>query len=599
MKANQYKSLNCLFWGLGLATTLASCNDSFLEKYPETSITEKVFFNTAKDLETYTNNMYGYLGSSYQDVVSDNVLYKDDSGIYSMMRGELIPSEAGTWSWGNIRNVNFMLSRVNNVTGDRAEINHYIGLARMMRAKLYYDKVKDYSDVPWYNRDLQTTDTEELFKTQDPRTMVVDSIMADLEFAVKNMKSGTSKTRIFRNTALALQARIALNEGTFRKYHTELNLNDADRFLNIAAEAAKELMEKGNYSLSEVSQDGLGAYESLFCSTDLTSNPEMIMVADYDKELGRMHNAQAVCDYTACLSRSLMEDYLVIDGNRTKTFQSVEGYATKTYKEIFENRDPRLRQTFMWPGYQRASETEPHRISLGAGGYPQIKFDPRSYDQISWGKSYTDLPIFRYAETLLIYAEAKAELGTLTQEDVDKSINLIRRRAGMPDASLSDWLANIDPVQAERYPNVTSPQKGAILEIRRERRIELACEGFRYGDLMRWSCGKLMEQNTLGMYIPGMGMYDTTGDGNPDFAIVANQAAADQIPAEDKEKYKLTIYTLEGNTIGLTEGDKGYIYLVAQKDKFTFVEPKYYYYPLDTDDLLLNKNLVQNKYWTE
>lgn len=584
--------------GLGLLSILSGCNDSFMERYPETSITEKVFFQNAKDLESYTNGMYGYLGASYWDAVSDNMLYKESSSTYNLLRGEVSPETSGVWSWENIRTVNFMLARTGAVNGDKAEINHYIGLARMFRAKLYYDKVKSYSDVPWYSTDLQTTNTEELYKKQDPRALVVDSIMADLDFAVKNMKAGTSKTRIYKNVALALQARIALNEGTFRKYHAELELNDADRFLNIAALAAEQLMD-GTYSLSEVKNGDLEAYESLFCSLDLTKNPEMILVSDYDKALGRLHNAQQVCDFYNGLSRDLMEDYLVIDGNQTKTFQEVPGYATKTYTEIFENRDPRLRQTLMWPGYQKASENDPHRALLDAGGYPQIKFDPRTHDQIGWDKSYTDLPVFRYAEILLTYAEAKAELGTLTQADVDKSINLIRKRVGMPEASLTDWLANIDPIQEARYSNASSTQKGAVLEVRRERRIELACEGFRYNDLMRWSCGKLMEKAPEGAYIPAPGMYDTTGDGQPDVAIVRNTEEANNIPAEDKEKYKLTVYTLTESTIELTEGDKGYIRLKAQVNRFKFEEPKYYYSPIAMDDITLNKSLFQNKFWAK
>lgn len=596
MKPHKNHLLYKLALLLGIPAVMSSCNDSFLERYPETSITEKVFFQKVQDLESYTNRMYRFLSASYWDVVSDNTVYKEDTYDYQLLRNEISPETVGGWSWGNIREVNFMLARTNKVTGDKAEINHYIGMARMFRAKLYYDKVKSYSDVPWYSRDLQTTDTEELYKTQDPRALVVDSIMADLDFAVTHMKEGKSKTRINKDVALALQARIALNEGTFRKYHTELGLNDANRFLEIAVRATEQLMD-GSYSLSETGNDGLEPYESLFCSLDLTKNPEMILVSDYDKGLGRMHNAQQVCDFYHGLSRDLMEDYLVIDGNTTKTFQSVPGYEKMTYKQIFENRDPRLRQTLMWPGYQRASENSPHRLTLGAGGYPQIKFDPRTYDQLSWGNSYTDLPIIRYAEMLLIYAEAKAEMGILTQDDLDKSINLIRKRAGMPTASLDQWLNHIDPIQERRYANVQSSQKGAVLEIRRERRIELACEGFRYGDLMRWKCGKLMENVPQGMYIPGPGMYDTTGDGNPDLAIVRNKAESDAISQEDKEKYKLTIYTLEGNTIGLTEGDKGYIQLVSQIGKFKFEEPKYYYSPIATSDLVLNKNLVQNKYW--
>lgn len=256
---------------------LSGCNDSFMNKIPETSVTEEGFFKSPSDLEIYTNGMYGYIGSDSWDVVSDNVMYADEAGIYSKMRGEVNPENSGVWDWGSIRNVNFMLARAYKVQGDVAEINHYIGLARMFRAKLYYDKVLSYSDVPWYSRDLQTTDTELLFKSQDPRALVVDSIMADLNFAVTNMKNETSsRTRWFRNGALAIQARIALAEGCWRKYHAELGLSDADRFLEIAAEACKKIMDSGEYALSTTKSGEIEAYEALFCSQDLSGNKEMI-----------------------------------------------------------------------------------------------------------------------------------------------------------------------------------------------------------------------------------------------------------------------------------------------------------------------------------
>ena len=547
-------------------------------------------------MEIYTNKMYGYIVSDYWDVASDNVIYVEESNIYSRMRGELNPDNAGTWGWGDIRNVNFMLARAHKAEGDVAEINHYIGMARMFRAKLYYDKVLSYSDVPWYSRDLQTTDTEELFKPQDPRALVVDSIMADLDFAVATMKNESGgRTRWYKSGALAMQARIALSEGCWRKYHSELGLNDADRFFRIAADACKAIMNTGNYELSI----GEGAYEALFNSQDLSSNKEMIIFEDYSNELGRKHGAGARFDWTTGLSRDLMEDYYVIEDGKTKRFQDVPGYDKKTFLEIFENRDPRLGQTFMMPGFMRPGETEPHRQKITIGGYPQVKYSPLTFDQTEWGKAYTDLPLIRYAEVLLMYAEAKAELGELTQDDIDQSINLIRDRAGVPRATLADWMANVDPVQANRYPNVTSAQKGAILEVRRERRIELACEGFRFADLMRWGAGKLMEKAPEGMYIGKLGYIDLTGDGQPDFAVVATQADADAIPQADKEKYKLNVEVLAGNTFELTGGDKGYIRLISQVNKWNFIEPKYYYSPISTKDIVLNKNLVQNKFWTK
>ena len=577
---------------------LSGCNDSFMDKYPETSISEEKFFRTAKDLELYTNGMYGYIGSNYWDVASDNVLYAEEAGIYKTMRNEVNPDNSGTWGWGDIRTVNFMLARAGNAEGDELEINHYVGLARMFRAKLYYDKVLTYSDVPWYSKDLQTTDTDLLFKPQDSRAMVVDSIMADLDFAVNHMKDDMGSSTIWnRYGALAMQARIALSEASWRKYHSELELNDADKFYKIAIEACQKILDSEKYSLSMTPSGEIPAYEALFCSEDLSTNKEMIFYEDYDKALGRMHNAQAMMDWTTGLSRDLMEDYLVIDGNKTKRFQDIPDYESKTYLEIFADRDPRLSQTFMTPGFVRPGNTKPYRQKISLGGYPQMKFSPRTYDQIEWGKSYTDLPVIRYAEVLLMYAEAKAELGILTQDDLDKTINLIRDRVQMPHAVLDEWLSNIDPVQANRYQNVVSSQKGAVLEIRRERRIELACEGFRYADLMRWSCGKLFEKTPEGMYIDKLGYLDLTGDGKPDYALVKTQADADAIPEEDKQKYELTVEILDGNTYELTGGDKGYIRMIAQVNKWTFVEPKYYYSPIATQDIVLNPNLVQNKFW--
>lgn len=578
---------------------LSGCNDSFLERYPETSITEDGFFNNVSDLETYTNGLYGNIVSSYTDAPSDNMIYTDNLSLYSMMRGEVNPDNQSEWKWEAIRNVNFMLARTGKAVGDASEINHYIGLARMFRAKLFYDKVLLYSDVPWYSRDLQTTDTELLYKTQDPRSLVVDSIMADLDFAVNNMQDGTSRTRWFKNGALAMQARIALSEGCWRKYHSELGLNDSERFLQITIEACRKIMESGQYELSTAKSGELDAYEALFCSQDLSNNKEMIIYEDYDLALNRLHNAGGgLFDFVSSLSRGLMEDYLVVEDGKTKRFQDVSGYATKKFTEVFEKRDPRMRQTFMTPGFIRANLNEPHRPKLTMGGYTQVKFSPRTADQITYGKSYTDLPLIRYAEILLMYAEAKAELGELTQDDVDQTINLLRDRVGMPRASLADWLNNIDPVQANRYSNVSSTQKGAVYEIRRERRIELACEGFRYEDLRRWGCGKLLAVVPEGVYLE-TGYLDVTGDGQPDYAIVKTQADADAIPQADKDKYNLQVEVLDGNTFSLTEGDKGYVRMISQVGRWNFIDPKYYYTPLSTTDLQYNPNLVQNKYWAE
>ncbi|MGL5561573.1 MAG: RagB/SusD family nutrient uptake outer membrane protein, partial [Tannerellaceae bacterium] len=371
---------------------------------------------------------------------------------------------------------------------------------------------------------------------------------------------------------------------------------DGNEYLKVARDAAKRVIDSGKFDIY-TAQTQYHPYEALFISEDLSQNPEMIMFADYDKALGRMHNAQAMINWTHSMSRDLMEDYLIVENNEAIPYTESSVYGKQKMYEVFENRDPRITYTFMQPGFTRDGYQEPERAKMGLGGFCQIKFIPRSYDQFGWGASYTDLPIYRYAEALLIYAEARAELGELTQDDLDITVNKLRDRVNMPHMKLANVLAKIDPRQEAHYPNVDGAQKGAILEIRRERRIELACEGQRYGDLMRWKVGENFANLAEGVYVDKLGYQDITGDNQPDIAIVATQADADAIPAADKEKYKLTVYVLDGNTFSLSEGDHGYIRLTSQIGKFNFISPKYYYTPLDVKDIQLNKNLVQNPFW--
>lgn len=590
-----YKSL--LIGCIVSVLAFTSCNDSFMDRFPETDITDKVFFSNPKDLETYTNGLYGnIITPSYSDVVSDNINSTENPDMYKLMRGEITPKTAGQWSWTRLRDINFVIEHAPKATGDRDEINHFIGVARLFRAYHYYGKVKTYSDVPWYSRTLKTTDDDLLYKTQDSRVLVVDSIMADLDFAVKHIKDYDSKTRLTKWSALALQSRIALNEGTYRNYHDELGLKDGNKFIQLARDAAKSVIESGKFSIY-TTKTTLEAYQSLFVSHDLSRNSEIIMYDAYDKSMGRFNNSQVMYNYYYGLSRDLMEDYLALKDGKAVTFQQIAGYDKKKVNEVFENRDPRFGYTFMQPGHVRAGEPRPTIAKLGLGGYIQVKFDPLSYDQLGWNNSYTDLPIIRLGEVCLIYAEARAELGELTQSDLDLTINKLRDRVSMPKMNLSEIMANIDPVQTQRYPNVTGAQAGAIFEIRRERRIELACEGFRKDDLFRWKAGQRIAKEYEGIYIDKLGYQDLTGDGEPDVAIVATKADADNIPQSDKDKYKLVIYVLEGNTFYLSEGNSGFIKLTAFRDKFKFEEPKHYYWPLDEKDIQVNTNLVQNSFW--
>ncbi|PUV26654.1 RagB/SusD family nutrient uptake outer membrane protein [Sphingobacterium athyrii] len=590
---------------VGALFLIMSCNDDFMERYPTTSVTPEVFFSNVTDLKTYTDGFYGSLSAPIADLGTDNLAHHNSgSTIDEIMRGGISPQNAAVWSWSALRNINFFLENAGRVKGASAtEVNHYLGIARFFRARFYIDKVNQYSDVPWYSMTMGTSDLDLLNKKQDSRTLVVDSIMADLEFAVANIRSDGHKSTVTKWAALAQLAQFALQEGTFRKYHTYLNLSgSANTFLQRAVSAAEEIMKSAKFSISTTG--GVNrAYRDLFISLNLQANPETILFIDYDKDLRRMRNAHTVLDYEWALSQTLMESYLMKDGKR---FTEQAGYKTKNIDQVFVNRDPRFEQTFMKPGFQPINAPTPHRLKPTLGGYNQIKFYPEITEMIAWESAYTDAFVFRYAEILLIFAEAKAELGILTsQADLDKSINLLRARVGMPAMQLGEANANIDPVLQTYYPNVKGGNVGLILEIRRERRVELACEGQRYRDVFRWEVGDRLANQQQGMYVKALGPMDVTGDGKIDIAIL--ESAKDTDPIKDlteEEKKNISLYYLKdanGNntTIYLENGNSGHImFTVARDKKKTFEKPKYYYYPVANSQMVLDgSKLVQTNFW--
>ncbi|WP_196040135.1 RagB/SusD family nutrient uptake outer membrane protein, partial [Bacteroides nordii] len=481
--------------------SLSSCNDSFLDRLPETSLVTENFFRSPSDLALFVNKLYLSESPKYWDPGTDNVVASEKDEILDLIRGNITPETVGGWYWGQIRELNYFLDNADKAQGSQELINHYIGIVRMLRGLEYYERiVKRYSDGPWYEHVLKDTDTELLMKTQDPRTFIVDKIMEDLEFGVQNILPDIKDRTVYNKWyAYGLLARIALHEGTFRKYHDELELqSSADQFLEKAVNACEKIMANTT-DFGIYTDGGIDAYGNMFISNNLSKCKEILLFKDFSYDLNIKHDvAMNVFSYNTDLSRSLMESYLIKKDGKAVPFSSIDNYKTKTFMETFEDRDPRYRQTFMYPGYIRPGDAKPFIPNLNLGGYTQIKFVPQDPQQNQWGCSYNDLPLMRLGEILLIYAEAKAELGTLTQADLDKSINQLRDRVGMPHMVLSEL--TIDPTLEQQYPNVNGNLKNAILEIRRERRVELACEGFRKDDILRWKVGKLLEM-PQGVYI--------------------------------------------------------------------------------------------------
>ncbi|ASW74449.1 RagB/SusD family nutrient uptake outer membrane protein [Chryseobacterium piperi] len=578
---------------------LISCESDFLQRDPITDITKDNFFNNPQDLETYTNGFYKYISAPYTDVFSDNIsIYTGAHNIDNMVRGSLTPANVDGWDWKELRSINYMIENSGKATGDQSLIKHYKGVARFFRANFYFNMVKKYGDVPWYSNTIGSSDDAMLYKAKDPRTLVMDSVMSDLEYASAHvLPAKTNNTMITKWAALTLLARVALYEGSFRKYHDELGLQSTSgKFLNRAITASQDIISNGGFSIYNTGK-GAEDFRALFASNMLDGNKEVIFLQKNNKDQGISNNTHTVLGWQWALNGSLADEFLMKDGS---AFTSIADYDKKGFTEVFANRDPRMAETIMPPGFATIPGGAPYLVQPAFGGYLQIKFYPRDPSlRGGWELNYTDLPIFRYAEVVLINAEAKAELGTLTQGDLDNTVNFLRRRVKMPDLSMVAANTTPDNYLAQQYPNVSGSNKGVILEIRRERRVELACENKRLDDLFRWKSGALLGQSSKGFYVPGLGAVDVTGDGKPDIAILEAPGKEDPLnglPANIRAN--LTKYYISDGIFYLSDGTSGHIMFV--KDKVlprTFINPKYYYLPIPANQLILNPKLKQPPGW--
>lgn len=580
-----------LFGFLIAGNIATSCNDTFMDRYPIAEISPENSFKTARDLELYTNGFYEHLPEIKslieKDLSTDNVLYTNIP-VEQRSGDRTVPSDVGSggWSWGNLRAINLFFDHYNQCT-DLVARDKYEGVARFFRAWFYFDKVKRFGDVPWYETVIQTGDKDLLYKPRDKREFIIDKIIEDLELAVEKLENKRTSDQVNCWTALSLLSRVCLYEGTYRKYHTELKLQGSEVLLEKAYKAAERVMNESGYKLYSTGNADTD-YRDLFASNDLREE-EVILGRRYSLILNKMHNINyyftSRTQKDVGLTKDFVNSYLQLNG---KPFTTKPNYETMEFNEEMQNRDKRLAQTIRSIGYKRigGNTVELPDFAATMTGYQVSKF-VSDVSQDGDGASYQDIALIRYAEVLLNYAEAKAELGLLTQDDINKSIRLIRIRAGMPNLNMNDANQSPDVIAAAMYPNVTGANKGVLLEIRRERRIELALEGFRWDDLVRWKAGNLLEPHFIGMYFPSLGEFDLDSDGKNDLLLYKE---GDEPKSNVPQKVKL------GGVIRLTEDSKGY--LVGFKDnKKKFDEERDYLYPIPTGDLLLNENLTQNPHW--
>lgn len=583
----------------GLSVLAFSSCEGFLDKFPETSLSPETFYTSEKELELATNGFYTMLPSP--DNTTDGALQDNDLeyhvALSSLQMGNR-SAENETWSsstWSNLRALNYYLEHSVNCTSEDIR-KKYDGVAYFFRAMFYYEKVRKYGDIPWYDHVISANDKASLYRARDSRGFVMQKIMEDLDKAIDGLPVTWTEGvyRINKYAAYAFKSRVALFEGTWRKYHdvpdetytkedgTQMTLS-SEYFLTQAADAAKAVIDYGKYKMYKGETIVKGQpYRDFFVLEDAeTSETILSRRYLYTDEMNIRHGVQfKYKNQRHSLTRALAYHYLMADGT---PFQSQEGWQTMQYNQEFKNRDPRMAQTIAAPDYvavgtDASTKYYPSCKDYDRSGYRPIKyFSDDTHDGA--GTSTTDYAIFRYGEILLNYAEAKAELGEADQTVIDQTVNVIRARVGMPALDVVKANGAPDAFLSSYYTDkhLDGPDKGLILEIRRERTVELVNEGFRLWDMLRWHEGQQLcpASNTLGpgfigCWFPGLGEYDMNNDGTPDLCIYTGTK-----PSTDCEN---TLDVSEGKENTLSEGTSGY--LIQFKDQTYKWEEKDYLYPI-------------------
>jgi len=491
-----------------------SCDDEFLEKYPITAVSPEKFFTSANDFKLYMNQFYPDLGGfpDWQvgyfntDIGTDNQIGNDPSTWLNGQGVQSVSDNDWNYNFSKIRNLNIMLNKTGNASWN--EIKGYVGEGRFFRAWFYFKLLKKFGGVPWVNKEISLDDTESLEAPRLQRNVIADSIIADLDFAIANLplKAQTEKFRVSKEAALAFKARVCLYEGTWEKYHGKkgtpfkVDGSDGTKYLEMAMNAAKEIIDGGKFSIDK---KGSETYNSLFNSEDFTASTEVILWRQKIRGMGSQNVTQMMrFGLSWGLTSDLINSYLCLDGLPA----SLSALPLNDYSlsEVVINRDPRLAQTIFYPGValninDKGSGTVTPFANVELlkvrSGYMQRKgFSPLE-SNLQNNQCQLAYIYFRYGEVLLNYIEAKAELAesgktTLNQNDFDISINKLRARVNMPDFQYSTPIIdNSDPM--------SGILPWYLVEIRRERRIELAVEGYRIDDIFRWAAADMLIKGRL------------------------------------------------------------------------------------------------------
>ena len=578
--------------------SLVACED-YLNEMPQDQFTDDNYWTSATSLETYGNLFYDNFsayGSGWSKGQYHNFSMCDDynSEDFSIPTVN-IPTSSSAWSspYVEIRRANIMINRIakiENLAADDAA--HWEGFARFFRAMMHFNLVQTYGDVPWVDTEIDIDNNEAMSQPRNDRAEVMKNVCADLQFAGENMRH-TSNNTINDMCAWALLSRAALYEAAWQKYQ-EGNGDAAKEFYTIAKNAADKVISSGHYSISEFNLNAagteeypIGNYKANYVSKSLAGNPEMILYKVY--EYGTVKLAHAMQGWSCSssktwgMTKSAMESFVMSDG--LPFYQSELGYDDTTVEGIFANRDARLAQ-IVSPTVIAPSGLNYEEGINSTTGYWTNKFvDWNDYGKGTWNAPYndTDAPIYTYAEVLLNYAEACAELGTITNADLDKSINILRKKHGNIPALTVNGKEEVavNGVTIEKDPANIFGVSNLLWELRRERRNELMCDGFRKADIYRWKMGKLLDNSI-----------------NPDGCIGASKdviVAFYEANKTDNLYKEVNLETVLADLYWYTAADgKVYTRSLSPEYSRTFDETKNYLEPVPSGQIQLNPNLAPN-----
>lgn len=476
------------------ATVVAISSCGKLDRLPETDITDELFWNTENDLINASNRLYQELDGDWIDNRADDNVNTSPNSVSTGNRS--VPNTSGDWSdrYDEIFTANNILEKGMRAQVSDAVRNRWFAESYFFRAYAYSKLVKLYGDVPLLLRTLAVGDTG-LYMARTPRAQVVQQIYNDLDSAAKYLPRRSELPaaqwgRVFRTTAWALKARVALYEGTRGKFHgTITNWQD---HLNIAIAAATSAMGEGHGLFS--------SYQNLFVQAgEGPTNLENIFVKIYGVSrdnllLGHNHSRNLENGQLAP-TRNLLRQYLYSDGLPAFNVDGTTPSATRSplfvselnetsYNTILDNRDPRVAMSYFRAGDVAYQGPWVPKTSLGIRTAIAPKKNFNTIDQGIVNAATVDRILIRYAEVLLIFAEAKYELnGSISDADLNLTINALRTRVGFAPKLTNAF--------------VTANNLSMREEIRRERTIELAMEGFRYDDLIRWKTAETVLPQTL------------------------------------------------------------------------------------------------------